>query len=161
MKQMTYSTDCRSDIDADLPYCVEFTLDMADAVKIAKMACQANLKALYKTVVFETLGTFYLDDPKTAGAGYDNEARMDCDTLEVGKDDFLVAALMKHTNVKVLSDNISIDSLLADFGLPALPSFKPEDAGDKSEWLAAVAAGNTELGYWEWVIETRYPDPAR
>jgi hypothetical protein len=128
MEDKMYRAAVRTDSDYDdIPSLALFAMREDDARTVAGLSMLVREHALHKVERFDYRAHFYRYDPEQGPAdaeeaGEENEARTECDCLNVSDTEFWYSAYLKHTAVEVLTERQPIADLLAHFGLATVPS---------------------------------------
>ncbi len=125
-KSKNYRTEVRTDSDYDeIPAVAVFTIEEATAQRILKLSALVKDNGLYKVEEFDYRTEFL----KSAGDDEiddDDQASTEADCLNVSEREFWFSAIIKHTNVEIVTDRQSIADLATHFGLA---SEATEEAG--------------------------------
>ena len=113
---------CDNDNYSDIPTVAEFTIDEATAADIVRLAAIVKANDLYKVARFDYRAKYLKydpeQDPEDANlAGDGNEFRTEADALNVSDTEFWFSAYIKHTDIRILSEQQRIDDLVHHFAL--------------------------------------------
>ena len=118
----TFRTEvcCDNDNYNDIPTVVEFTIEEATAAEIIRLAAIVKANDLYKVEKFDYRARYFKHDPEEDPedaklAGEENEFRTEADVLNVGDREFWFSAYIKHTDIRILSEQQRIDDLVRHF----------------------------------------------
>lgn len=114
----SYRTDVRTDSDYDeTPAVATFDIGEHTAKEIIRLSGLVKENKLYKVEKFDYRADFLMED---AEEGTDDAVGVstDADRLNVSENEFWFSALIKHTNVEIVTARLSIAELAAHFGLP-------------------------------------------
>lgn len=113
-----YRTEVRTDSDYDeIPSAAVFTIEQATAQRILKLSALVKDHGLYKVEEFDYRTVFLKSDAEDE-IDDDDQASTEADCLNVSEQEFWFSAIIKHTNVEIVTARQSIAELAAHFGLP-------------------------------------------
>jgi hypothetical protein len=113
---------CDNENYNDIPTVAEFTIDEATAADIIRLAAIVKANCIYKIERFDYRAKYLKYDPEQDSedaklAGEENEFRTEADILNVSDREFWFSAYIKHTDIKILSEQQRIDDLVRHFAL--------------------------------------------
>ena len=121
-----YRTEVRTDSDYDeIPSVAVFTIEEATAQRILKLSALVKDHGLYKVEEFDFRTAFLKSDAEDE-IDEDDQASTEADCLNVSEREFWFSAIIKHTNVEIVTGRQSIAELESHFGLASAAT---EEAG--------------------------------
>ncbi len=121
-----YRTEVRTDSDYDeIPSVAVFSIEEATAQRILKLSALVKDHGLYKIEEFD-YRTAFLKSGAEDEIDDDDHASTEADCLNVSEREFWFSAIIKHTNVEIVTGRQSIADLASHFGLA---SEATEEAG--------------------------------
>lgn len=113
--RMVFRSKVSSGVDATLPEIAVYVIDEEAALQIVNLAKLVKEHGLFKVEKFDYRVTYYKNDKESLRI--EDEVSLGSDTLNVSADDFWFAGFLKHTNIEVLTEPVSIKNLVEQFGL--------------------------------------------
>ena len=112
-----YATSVRTDSDYDeIPSTVDFAIGESTAREIVDLARLVKERGLYKVEKFDYRATYHNAEGEDEDESVE-DARTECDTLNVSDTEFWYSAYIKHTKVEILTERQSVADLAAHFGI--------------------------------------------
>lgn len=125
-----FRTEVRTDNDYDeIPQIAEFVIDEDDAKKILSYSKLIKANDLYKVERFDYRVRYLEQDLEATSDGAvaigdEGYISTDVDCLNVTATEFWFSALIKHTDVEILTPRQRIDDLIGHFGLEVCETFE-------------------------------------